>query len=250
MLVSTAGMPTMMITFVHLHVFQLEYHCFTGFSFHVHTNLPTYKQKQRGKTRDNCRVGEFDSPQKLRSFHSGPHFIPIMDTPFDAWFDQIDNTLDFTFTGELLSDWNPMHPEEASPSILPPPPWKLTQITCETHPIMYEQYETLQTFIVPSKPGAESTHSGTVAKAASREMNQGILHYVQCRFLTKVEENSFMVKDGMTCRQVTTWFHYRTQRLIAPMRSLQQNELQQPILSRLTAFGVTVPFSLTQTNQE
>jgi hypothetical protein len=100
----------MMITFVHLHVFQLEYHCFAGFGFHIHTNLPNYRQQQRGKARDNCRFGVCHSPQKLSSFHSGPHFIPIVDTPFDAWFDQIDNAMDFTFTGELLPDWNPMHP--------------------------------------------------------------------------------------------------------------------------------------------
>jgi hypothetical protein len=45
MFFSTASLPTMMITFVHLYVFQLEYHCFTGFDFHIHTNLPNYKQK-------------------------------------------------------------------------------------------------------------------------------------------------------------------------------------------------------------
>jgi hypothetical protein len=65
-----------------------------------------------------------------------------MDTPFDAWLDQIDSILDFTFTGELLPDWNPMHPEEALSPISPPPPEKLTRVTCETNQIMYEKHQT------------------------------------------------------------------------------------------------------------
>jgi hypothetical protein len=73
-----------------------------------------------------------------------------MDTPFDTWFDQIDNTMDFIFTGELQPDWNPMHPEEASPPISPLPPEKLTQITYGTDPITYEEHQTPQTFIAPS----------------------------------------------------------------------------------------------------
>jgi hypothetical protein len=173
-----------------------------------------------------------------------------MDTPFDALFDQIDSTLDSAFTGELLPDWNPMHREEASPPISPPPPDKLTQITCETDPIMYEEHETPQTFIVPSKSVEKSTHSSTVTKEACREMNQWSLYDLQCPFLTKAEENYFMVKYGMTCRQVKTAFHHRRQRIIAPMRSMEQNDLQQPIVSQLTAFGVTVPFLLTKTNQQ
>jgi hypothetical protein len=89
-----------------------------------------------------------------------------MDKPFDAWFDQIDSTLDFTFTVELLPDWNPIHPEEASPPISPPPPEKLTRITCETDLITSEERQTPQTFIAPSKSVEDSTYSDKVTKEA------------------------------------------------------------------------------------
>jgi hypothetical protein len=147
-----------------------------------------------------------------------------MDTPFDVWFDQIDTTLDLAFTDELLSDWNPMHPEEASPPISPPPPEKLTQITCQTDLIMYKEHETPQTVIAPSKPREENTHSSTVTKESGREMNQRILHYLQCPLLTKAEEDYFMINYGMMRRQVKTGFNNRRQRIIAPMHSMKQND--------------------------
>jgi hypothetical protein len=113
---------------------------------------------------------------------------------------------------------------------------------------MYKEHETPQTFIAPSKPGEESTQSGTVTKEAGREMNQWIRHHLQCPFLTKAGEEYFMTKYGITRRQVKTGFNNRRQRIIAPMRSVKQNELQHPILSLLAAFGVTVPFLQAQTN--
>jgi hypothetical protein len=114
---------------------------------------------------------------------------------------------------------------------------------------MYKEHETPQTFIAPSK-SVEKVHTQAQSQKAGREMNQWILHDLQCPFLTKVEESHFMVKYGMTRRQVKTGLNNRRQWIIAPMRLMKQNDLQQPIVSQLTAFGVTVPFLLTQTNQQ
>jgi hypothetical protein len=81
-------------------------------------------------------------------------------------------------------------------------------------------------------------------------MNQWILHHLQCPFLTKADEKYFMVKYGITRRQVKTGFHNRRQRIITPMRSVKQNDIQQQIFSQLTSFGPTVPFLQTQTNRQ
>jgi hypothetical protein len=92
---------------------------------------------------------------------------------------------------------------------------------------MSEEHQASRTFIAPSKHVKESTHSNQVTTKADRKMNQWILHHLQCPFLTKTEEDYFMSKYGMMHRQVKTECKNRKQRIIASMRSMKQNDLQE-----------------------
>jgi hypothetical protein len=73
-------------------------------------------------------------------------------------------------------------------------------------------------------------------------MNDWIRQHMQHPYLTKAYEDYFMAKSGISQRHVKTAFNNRRQRIIAPIRSVTQKELQQRFSNQFAALGVAVSF--------
>jgi hypothetical protein len=97
-------------------------------------------------------------------------------------------------------------------------------------------------FIAPSKPEEQSEFPDTIKNEAHREINDWIQQHMQHSFLTKADEDYFMAKYGIPRRQVKTAFNNRRQRIVTPIRSVMQKELQQCFLSQLAVLGVAMSF--------
>jgi hypothetical protein len=141
------------------------------------------------------------------SVHSGLHFISIMDTPFDAWFHQIDSLVKFTFMDEILRGWYFMYSEKASLSILPLPSKQPTRISYGTDPMTFNEHQIHQLVLVSSKPVKESEYPGHITNEARQEMKEWILRHLHYPFLTKEEEDYFMAKYGILQCQVKIAFN-------------------------------------------
>jgi hypothetical protein len=164
----------------------------------------------------------------------------MMETSFDPWIDKVDRAFDFTFTGEYPADWDPIPPNDVSLPI--PPTDEPSRITRGTDPIPAENPPVPFPFIAQPKHARRTERPRPITAEARREMTDWIIHHLPHPFLSKEQEDYFIIKYSLTRRQVKTGFSNRRQRIVAPMRSANAKEPQQQIIRQRIALAVAVPF--------
>jgi hypothetical protein len=94
------------------------------------------------------------------------------------------------------------------------------------------------TLIETSQNSNQVESRGTISTEARREMNSWILKHINNPFLTKDEEDYFIIKFKLTRQQVKTAFNNRRQRMIGPRQFMTQQRVQQQFLNQLRTLGI------------
>jgi hypothetical protein len=180
---------------------------------------------------------------------SSLHSLRFMEWEFTTW--ACSDDLD------LSRDWNELNndSEESKPEIDSTSAQSIVQIPSPVPQI--EQLKNSPLYPPPTVPipvpvsipiplalihtsqaSNEFESPGTISAEACREMNDWILSHIKNPFLTKNEEDYFIIKFNLTRKQVKTAFNNRRQRMIGPRRIETQRRFQQHILTQLARLGI------------
>jgi hypothetical protein len=141
----------------------------------------------------------------------------------------------FRYADELLDPWEAKHTHITRPST-PFSPINSEEPdiadTPATSPVVPDRQVCQE---IPSMTGP-----GGITAAARAEMNAWVVDHIQNPFLTKEDEDYFMVKFSLARRQVKTAFNNRRQRIVAPARAAVQKQLQEQFIGQLAALGMAL----------
>jgi hypothetical protein len=140
-----------------------------------------------------------------------------------GWF--INDPFDHSHDQSLTQSQNQLPPQVELPRVTPQPlPRLQPQIDFQEHE---QQQRPTQLYRHPQSQRTVFTLE------FQREISRWFIQQISTPLQTKATENYFIVKYGLTRRQVKTAFNNRRQRLVVPFRLEHPKQIQQNVISQL-----------------